>query len=432
MTSRTGAYGGRLLPAVLLLAVAATAAPVRAGAEAGSFDGLARADAFRVSLRATGSAAEEITDTSGPSAQAEVNSLGKSEGFAGALYPGDTAATSPGLVASLLAGQLGLAPPDLPPYPLVARSQSPGQPKASASVGPTSLTAESTDRSSTGDATGAGSEANGNGVGRAVGHAAVTVDNAGKVVADAVTSVESFTVANVFRIGAVTASAHVESTAGQPTTRSSFKAEGATIAGVPVAITDKGLVLGGTSQPLPDSSPLATALKSAGIEVHFIAPLGEGGTVQSAGIDVTSVQNTPTGNTVTVTYSFGKARAEIAGQASALPVDTGAAVDQGGGETTPATGPVDAGPSAGVTIAPSSLGAVSPSVAPVASSSGTTVTVAPAPSVPSRLQPAVLRPVRLSTVSSLSFYLVLVIGAMVALSGSLLLRHIAVRLAWTS
>src|SRR5438067_12474489 len=127
-----------------LVLAAGTLLGPSAAADAGTFHVVARGDAFRESVHATGAAADEITDVSGPTAQAAVDSVGVSEGFAALPYPGDTATTSAGLVSSLVLSQVGLPPPDLPPYPLVARTQFPGQQKDEASQGPVKLSAEST------------------------------------------------------------------------------------------------------------------------------------------------------------------------------------------------------------------------------------------------------------------------------------------------
>jgi hypothetical protein len=94
-----------------------------------------------------------LTDVSGPTAQARVGRLGTSVGFGAFPYPGDTVASAPGLVAPIVLPQLGLPPPNLPPYPLAVSSQYPGQPSKRVDEPSLSLIAQSTSASSAGHAT---------------------------------------------------------------------------------------------------------------------------------------------------------------------------------------------------------------------------------------------------------------------------------------
>ncbi|MCU1351794.1 MAG: hypothetical protein JWM05_1003 [Acidimicrobiales bacterium] len=402
--------------AVVGAVVVVVTAPLQAvGARAdssGSYTTTARADAFRVGVSATGFIVNDLTDTSGPTAQARVDSLGTSVGFASFLYPGDVIAGTPGLVASLVVPKLGLPPPDLPAYPLAVASQHPGQPSDKVDQPALSLSAESTAGSSTGHAAATGPDSGGNATGKAVADAASKVDSSGKPVADAASTVEAVTIASVLRIGRVVATAHAESSGtGAPVTRSSFSAEAMTVAGVPVALTEKGLGLAGSSVPLPPSSSVSQALAASGISVRYLAPVTSPGAIQSAGLVVTVVTHSPTGNKYTVVYTFGVVQAGIAGGMATPAPSVGdsfpAPAVPGGGASLPAT---------------AGTGATSPvpSAAPAASSA------------PRTSAGAAPRTAPLSSTSALSFYLVLVVGAAVAVSGSALLRHFAVRLAWTS
>jgi hypothetical protein len=398
---------------------AAGAAP-----EAGAYDAVARADAFRVGVTTTEFLVADIVDASGPTAQAEVDSLGKSVGFAALPYPGDTATTAPGLVASVVLPQVGLPPPTLPRYPLATSSQYPGQPTASVNQPPVGLNAQSSASSSTAHSAASGAASGGNTVAKAAADATSKVDDAGKIIADASATLESVTIAGVLRIGAVTATANVtRAVDGALVAGSSFNADGMTVAGVPVDLTDHGLVLAGSTVPIPPSSSVAQALKAAGIQMGYLAPTTSPGSVRSAGLMVSAAQQAPTGNKFVVTYTFGVADASVSSNVSGGPAsstDAGAA-----GDNVPASSPIALSP------APhGALGATPVAVAPSgpSSSGGLRQTVAP----PTDLQTARRSVAPVSTVSALSIYVVLVVGATVALSSSLLLRYFAIRLAWTS
>jgi hypothetical protein len=391
----------------------------RADGPSTSYSGTARADAFRIGVSATGLIVSSLADASGPTAQTRMDSLGTSVGFAAFPYPGDVIVGAPGLVTSLLLPQLGLRPPNLPAYPLAVSSQYPGQPSQKVDQPALSLSAESTSGSSAGHATATGSDSGGNAMGKAVSNATSNVDSSGVVVADAASTVESVTINSILRIGRVVATAHATSSGtGTSTTRSSFSAEGISVVGVPVVLTEKGLVLAGSTVPPPPSSSVAQALAGSGIGVRYLAPVISPGEVQSAGIVVSVSVPSPTGNKFTVVYTFGIVHAGAV-EASAPPGPT------------PSAGPTTAGGVVAIRPTAAAPGAGATIFAPAAASSPSNG--AQASAVPG----TITGPLRTSTVpapttSALSFYLVLVVGAAVAVSGSALLRHFAVRLAWTS
>jgi hypothetical protein len=283
----------------------------------------------------------------------------------------------------------------------------------------------------------------------------VKVDDAGKLTSDASSAVESITIGGVLRIitiggvlriGAVTASAHAETSPdGKRTTASSFRTDGVTVAGTTVGLSEQGLTLGGSTQPLPDTSSVAQALKAAGIKVTPLKPMTQPGSVSSGGVSISATETLPTGP-ATVTYTMGVVHAESSGQAS--PSSSAAGIDNGSGgasdtdtgsagsaapvggaaSSAGGAGAVPAGDQGGGALAgipgragtPAALSAPgsSPSAATRAPSGGTTSNAAALGSLP------------VSTTSSLSVYLVLVVGAAVALSATFLFRTFAVRLAW--
>jgi hypothetical protein len=409
-----------------------------ADAPSGSFTTLARADAFRVQVNVGGFVANQIIDTGGPSAQAKLDGLGDSEGFASVLYPGDTIATAPGLATSSVPGG-----PPAPAYPLMVKSSS-AQPDTNVSQGPINLTAHSSDQASTGHASGVGADSGGNTIGKAVSDSSAKVDDAGKLTSDASSDLESITIGGVLRIGAVTASAHAEtSPGGKPTTASSFRADGVTVAGTSVGISDQGLTLAGSTQPLPDTSSVAQVLKAAGITVQPLEPVSQPGSVSSGGVSITATEALPSGP-ATVTYTLGVVHAESTGQASpssgATDAGSGAASGTDTGSTSSAAavggpagsaggaGAVPAGDQGGGALAgiPGASGSPAALSAPGSFPGSTTR----APSSANSSNAAAVGNLPVSTTSSLSVYLVLVVGAAVAFSAAFLFRTFAVRLAW--
>jgi hypothetical protein len=394
----------------------------------GSFSALAGADALRFGVHATGFVVSDFVDASGPAAQSSFDSVGVATGFASVIYPGDTIATAPGIgwgtVAPTLFSTLGQPSPTLPAYPLVARSQFPAPADADASQGPIDVEAHSTQTSASGRTVAPLADTSTGTIGKAVAASTSKVDQAGTVVADASSMVESVTIAGVLRLGAVEATAHAESSvAGVMTTKSSFSADGATVAGSPVGVSDQGLVVAGSAQPLPDASPLAQALRAAGIDVEYLAPTVGHGVVQSAGLRVTVAQKLPTGNAVTLSYTLGVARAEVSGNGAPAAGQVGATGPSGGLPLTLAPGPSGQG---GATTAAPVEGQVTSPGAP------NTAALRPASSESPRARSVATSRVPGSTMSLLSFYLILVVGAGVALSGAVFLRVFALRLAWTS
>ena len=110
--------------------VAASSLAAPSGADGGgSFSAVASSSGLRLSVTAPGYAAvQELTDFGFPVAQATVDSLGESSGFASYPYPGGTFLAGPGTLA-------GFAGQGLPPflaYPFIVSSSYPGQPESKA------------------------------------------------------------------------------------------------------------------------------------------------------------------------------------------------------------------------------------------------------------------------------------------------------------
>src|SRR5882724_4013701 len=128
-TSRIRRRPGRVGTLVGMLAVTAVLTgqgpPAQADDAGLRYQAFATADGLRLGLLIPGaSAVDQIIDAGGPVAQAVLNSLGTSAGFASQPYPGELVLIGPGLGATLL----GLPQP--PSYPFIAASRHPSTPEA--------------------------------------------------------------------------------------------------------------------------------------------------------------------------------------------------------------------------------------------------------------------------------------------------------------
>jgi hypothetical protein len=296
----------------------------------GTFVAVAGADAGRITWSAPGvGAVDTILDGGAPSAQALVNSLGTSAAYAAAPYPGETAMSTPGTVATLL------NLPSPPAYPLIAATSYPATTQANVEQPGFLLASRSDPASSTATAD----------IGRADGTTAVAHNRSmAKVTAtsEALTAEsESVTrgllIGGVLRIGNVRSAAQATRTAGGDLRRqSSLTMDGVAVGDTPVGLDEDGLVLLGTSTPLPGGLPPAEVLRQAGLTIQRLAPEETPGGVIAAGLRVTQVQTLPDGHQSVVAVTLGRARAQVTAETVGLPADG----------LPPAVGPLPAGRSA--------------------------------------------------------------------------------------
>jgi len=316
------------------LATAGAGAPVNAdeagGAPPASFAATAAAEGVRIGVAAPGYLlTDQLVDAGGPLAQATVNALGQSKALAAYPFPGDLVITGPGT----LAGFTGL--PALPGYPFVVQSESPVRPEATAERGPHRLRARSTDRGSSAEA----ATAAGGGdavVGRSSAVADVVADEASTTVrAEASNDVEAVHVGDVLRLGRVASQAKAERDRTGQLTRSSALAVGQVmIAGQAFGFTERGLVLAGTTVPVPAGDGAARALADAGISLRYLAPAETPDGVVAAGIEITQLVRPGVAGApaeVKVTLTFGRAAAFASGTLAlpAVPSAPSAPVDAG-------------------------------------------------------------------------------------------------------
>jgi hypothetical protein len=387
---------------------------------ASAFSASASADGLRAGLTVKGlPVTESVADVGVPTAQAAVDSLGNSSGYASMPYPGDTVITAGSLVAVASSGQV--VPP---PYPLYATTKFPTAPDATVSQGPLTLKSHS-DAQHTSSSASSGASSGG----AAVGFVEATADAAraddGTVKSKGAATVESF-MAGPLAIGEMKSTADVtRPPGGDPVRSSSFRASGVTVTGQAVGLTDKGLTVGGTDTPLPDSSSLRAALASAGLDVQPLPLINDPDGIVSAGVLVSWTRDIPNVGKGTVTYLLGRTAAHA--QAAALDVAPAAVPDN-------VLAPLAA--SAGIPAVSGSSGTSAAGLDALATpATGQTPSVR-TPRTATRaagsLQPAA-RSIPLQRADwARGFYAVMAAAGIVMVVGSQVIRLLGVRLGWTS
>jgi hypothetical protein len=416
--------GGAIANVVGSTAVAAQESS--SDASGGTYEGTASADGVRVTYEIVDFVvADRLADGGVPVAQAVVSSV-ESVGFASAPYPGDVVISAPGLAA-------GASGAPIPDYPLVASSQHPVQEEQSIEQGVVRLQSKSTATSSSAVGAAGGPDDNSASVGATRASADVVHDEAtGVVTSTAASSTSAFTVAGVFRIGRVSSTAKVvDSPDGDPKREFSTEVGEITVVGQTVALTNKGLALPGSSTPLPDDSPLAKALSDQGIEVRRLAAEETPDGIIAPGVEVRMKHPVPNATSPgVVVYRFGQAAASARGGLGSITVGgeaLGGSTDLGGDGGASFTPPAASGAfdsSAGATSAPLAPTAA-PTVAPTRSGgTGENATLG-------RPELAAATP-QWDKAWSMAFYIVIVIGGLVAVGGAQLIRLLGVRMPWTS
>lgn len=297
--------------AAALGAVAATGfafldAPSAAGVGCADISALAAADGVRTYGEAPGLLLT-TADGQGPAAQAQVDALAGSNAWAGTPY------------SETGAGNAGRGNLDAGEVPTFAISSHPSRPEAKKTSPAFTLEAKSSAESSSANAVAGGPGSDGSSVGRSRAWASSACEEDGAIVSRADNVAEVVNFAGVFRIASVRSHAEAEvDPSGAPTRTATMVVEGASILGQAVAVTDRGVVVGGTSAPVP-GNPLLEALADAGISVRYIAAVEdeEDNEVLAPGLEVTvarGVDGFGTGPATTV-YTFGRAYARAAGRA---------------------------------------------------------------------------------------------------------------------
>jgi hypothetical protein len=309
----------------LVLVGAAGLGPLHAaGADesvpAEEFTMTARADTFAFQFIETATPAApggEVFDASPSTAQALLDSVGRSEGYAAAPTPGPFFATLPSNGNGVIAG-LGIAFA-FPDYPFYANSSHPVKPSTDTTVGPFHAKADSDQQHSTGEASSGGPAGDQGAFMSSRAAAAVGVDpGTGVRSADAASRFDGFTVGPL-ALGQSLASAKLTQSPGQaPAKTSSFTVASFTIAGVQVALTDRGFKLGDQAPPTADLATLMSVLGQAGITVEFIPAHETPTSIDSAGMRITRAGQDPNGTQHKISLVIGRVGASI--HASSTPL----------------------------------------------------------------------------------------------------------------
>jgi hypothetical protein len=235
-------------------------------------------------------------------AQSTVDSLGNSQAFASAPYPGDFLANLVGTVNGLLAGQA----PTVPPYPSIVTSNDPTTPSSNASLGPYVLDATSAASTSQSQAK-IGALTGDPAIASSIATSQVTENPDGSATAEANDSIQVIGISNLVQVGHVTAHAKVTIGPDGTITKSSELDLGSlTIAGIQVALTDKGLSLAGSGIPL-SAAPISYLLSAAHIGLTCLPNTETAASIRSAGLAVTYTTNVPSQGQVTLTVTYGLA-----------------------------------------------------------------------------------------------------------------------------
>ena len=291
--------------AVLGLVAAATGWSPAGAADLTSFDARAQAEGFRYTFGAPGFVAvDTFIDGGGPVSQSLLDGLGNSQSFASLPYPSDNAISGPGLVAGLT----GLPSP--PTYPFYVNSSYPTQEKATFAQPGINLEATSSDLATEGIAT-SGGGGNGSSVFAISAHTTSKRDDAtGNIIAEAATTADMINIGGVLKIASGAVSAKVtRSAGGDPIRESSFHLDGVNISGTAVGLNDKGFVFAGSGAPIPPDNPLMQALRQAGIDVRYLAPVNDDNGVTSPGLVITQHAQFPGSPNMIFTYILGRASA---------------------------------------------------------------------------------------------------------------------------
>jgi hypothetical protein len=329
---------GVLFGAVGLIAVGLNGSGT-AAADITSFSASATADGGRMAMFVPGaSISDQVIDGGGPVAQADVDSLGGSRGFASTPYPGELGVIGPGILTSLL----GLPAP--PNYPFIAASRHPAKPEDHVEYGQFyRLQANSSQDSS--EASARTSEFGGDIKIFASRAAARVANEAGTVSAAAGNTFDGIT-AGPLRIAAVESSATVSQTpSGEPARQSSLVVTGVSIDGQAIGFSDKGFVAGSDARPLPPSDPLIGALDQAGITVTYLQAETTPSGIVAPGLRIVAVRDIPGAQrTVTLALTLGRASATVeATSESTGSVELPATDEPGPADTAPPGGTAPAG-----------------------------------------------------------------------------------------
>jgi hypothetical protein len=379
--------------------------PVPAGAQT-SFTATATSDTVRLTLTIPNFPLEsDIVDLGAPSSQAQLDSLGSSTGFAAYPDPGDLGENLPGLAQSLV----GVA---LPSYPFSVTSNYPSTPSSAVSQGIYNISATSGPDSSTATAS---SGVDGSvQVGLAKSTSVVSLNADGSVTAKGTSDNEGLTL-GALRIGSIVSGATVTELPGGTPTRSVDMEMGTiTVAGQKIGLTNKGLVVAGTTIPLPADSQLLAVLAKQNLTLTYLAETDLPDGVVSPGIELTTTQTLTNGQPATLTYVLGRSMAIVTNSAASVV-----------GSTTPSNVVVPTGGSSGGGVINPSVSTDNGSVSGPSTTTSTESSHPESSDVIQTVRSVLFGRTPLGSVAGL--YLLLILGGAMAFLGITILRLLGVK-----
>lgn len=322
-------------------------------------------------------------------AQSVLDSVGRSQAFASAPFPGDLGAGSLSNANGVLAG-FG-APGVVPAYPFLVSSTYPGTPSDSQEQGAYQVRAQSEEHRSASNArTGLVS---GDFVTALTARASSesALDPAtGTLRAVADSRLDALRITDALQIGRSTAHARIVASPGtSPVKESSFTVGSIVVNGTEFGWTDDGFVAGDDADPPPDPAAVFAPLAPTGITVEVLPATETETSIESAGLRITWKQSFPDGRFQRLVFLLGRVSTSIDGAAAPALPDVVAPVGGAApvaGEPVPASAaevpPAASAPPATAQAAPEAAPRPGPAALDVA------VPVAPAP----RREPAAAPP----------------------------------------
>lgn len=402
----------------------------------------ARADTFAFEFVETGAPAApggEIFYATPSTAQALLDSVGRSQGFAAAPSPGPFFATLPSNGNGVLAG-FGF-PFSFPDYPFYAASDHPVTPTSDKAFGPFRARAESNQYTAVGDARSGGLTNDDPAFLSSRAGARVALDpdtRARTAVADS--RFDGFTTGPL-ALGQSLAHARMAQTPGSPPTKeSSFTIGSITIAGVQVAMTDKGFKLGDQAPPTADMGQLFGALAQAGITVEYLPARQTETSIDSAGLKITRAGADPNGTQHKVALILGRVGTSIqggttpliSGDTTVVP-DSPAPAASASAAVAPAPGVAPGGDASRVSPVSTDIrSSVDAAVSPLPDTPPSNGPVAAAPvngvGTTRLAAPAVAHPYPWRGPSATGFYVTLLVAGLIMTVGTRLIAALGVRL----
>src|SRR5882724_12808152 len=277
-----------------------------------------RADAMAIEYLNTNApvfGAEPVIYGTPASAGSLVDSVGQSNAFAAAPYPGDimVGAADNGNGALVGAGFPGI----FQSYPFYVHSEHPIAPDKVQDQSGNRLTAHSEQYMSSSSARSGLITGDTLAALQAQAASRSSVDSiTGELTAIADSRLDAFKLTDKLQIGRSIAHAKVDLLPGQPLKKeSSFTIGSIVVNGVEMSYGDGGFKLGDQKEQSPgDPKPLFDALKSAGITVEILPAKGTDTSIESAGMKITQVFDYKAGKQ-RISFIIGRVSAAIRGEA---------------------------------------------------------------------------------------------------------------------